>query len=146
MCRQGGGLVLDDEGLAVRGLLVWNLVLAGSLADTVDVMRFLVDDISRDTYVNVMDRDHPAAKAFRHPVLNRPVRFSEVDDAMRRAHEAGLWRIYEEQRGVILFGPGFLKWFFVLWKAVFPNNKKRLRVRLEALFLIFSLTALQILS
>jgi putative pyruvate formate lyase activating enzyme len=96
MHRQVGDLVLDDEGLAVRGLLVRHLVLPGGLAGTAEVMRFLAEDISRDTYVNVMDQYHPAAKAFRHPVLNRPVLFSEVDDAMRLAREAGLWRIHEE--------------------------------------------------
>jgi putative pyruvate formate lyase activating enzyme len=59
-------------------------------------MHFLADDISRDTYVNVMDQYHPAAKAFRHPVLNRPVLFSEVDEAMRLARGVGLWRLHEE--------------------------------------------------
>jgi putative pyruvate formate lyase activating enzyme len=96
MHRQVGDLVLDDEGLALRGLLVRHLVLPGGLGGTADVVRFLADDISRDTYVNVMDQYHPAAKAFRHPVLKRPVLFSEVDEAMRLAREAGLWRIHEE--------------------------------------------------
>ena len=96
MHRQVADLMLDDEGLAVRGLLVRHLVLPGGLAGTAEVMRFLADDISRDTYVNVMDQYHPAAKAFRHPVLNRRVFFGEVDEAMRLARDAGLWRIHQE--------------------------------------------------
>jgi putative pyruvate formate lyase activating enzyme len=96
MHRQVGDLVLDDEGLAVRGLLVRHLVLPGGLAGTADAMRFLAEEVSRDTYVNVMDQYHPAAKAFRHPMLNRPVLFSEVDEAIGLAREAGLWRIHEE--------------------------------------------------
>ena len=96
MHRQVGDLVLDDGGLAVRGLLVRHLVLPGGLGGTADVMRFLANDISRDTYVNVMDQYHPAAKAVRHPVLNRPVLFSEVNDAMQLAYEAGLSRVHEE--------------------------------------------------
>lgn len=96
MHRQVGDLVLDEEGLALRGVLVRHLVLPGNLAGTAEVMRFLAEEISRDTYVNVMDQYHPAAKAFRHPVLNRPVFHSEVDQAMRLAREAGLWRLHEE--------------------------------------------------
>jgi putative pyruvate formate lyase activating enzyme len=96
MHRQVGDLVLDDEGLAVRGLLVRHLVLPNGLAGTAEVMRFLAEEISRDTYVNVMDQYHPAAKATRHPQLNRVVMSSEVDEAVRLAREAGLWRLHEE--------------------------------------------------
>lgn len=96
MHRQVGDLVVNEDGLAVRGLLVRHLVLPGGLAGTAEVMRFLADEISRDTYVNVMDQYHPAAKAFRLPVLNRPVRAGEVADAIDLARAAGLWRIHEE--------------------------------------------------
>jgi putative pyruvate formate lyase activating enzyme len=96
MHRQVGDLVLDDEGLAIRGLLVRHLVLPGNLAGTAEVMKFLADEISRDTYVHVMDQYHPAAKGFAHPVLCRPVHVDEVDHASRLAREAGLWRLHEE--------------------------------------------------
>ncbi|MCA1958318.1 MAG: radical SAM protein [Nitrospira sp.] len=96
MHRQVGDLVLDDEGLAVRGLLVRHLVLPGNLAGTAKVMKFLADAISRDTYVHVMDQYHPAAKAFSHPVLSRPVHVNEVEQAIRQAQEAGLRRVHEE--------------------------------------------------
>jgi putative pyruvate formate lyase activating enzyme len=96
MHRQVGDLVLNEEGLAVRGLLVRHLVLPGNLAGTAEVMKFLAEEISRDTYVHVMDQYHPAAKAFAHPVLCRPVHIDEVDQASRLAREAGLWRLHEE--------------------------------------------------
>jgi putative pyruvate formate lyase activating enzyme len=96
MHRQVGDLVLDDEGLAVRGLLVRHLVLPGNLAGTAEVVKFLANEISRDTYVHVMDQYHPAAKAFAHPVLCRPVQVDEVERAVRLAREAGLWRLHEE--------------------------------------------------
>jgi len=96
MHRQVGDLELDDEGLAVCGVLVRHLVLPGGLAGTEEVMRFLASDISRDTYVNIMDQYHPAAKADRHPILNRSVMFSEVDEARNLAHACGLSRLHEE--------------------------------------------------
>lgn len=96
MHRQVGDLVLDEEGIAVYGLLVRHLVLPGGLAGTAEVMQFLAEEISRETYVHVMDQYHPAAKAFVHPVLCRPVWEAEVDQARRLAREAGLWRLHEE--------------------------------------------------
>ena len=96
MHRQVGNLGLDDQGLAVRGVLVRHLVLPGGLAGTEEVMRFLATEISRETYVNIMDQYHPAAKADRHPILNRPVMLSEVDEARNLAHACGLYRLHEE--------------------------------------------------
>ena len=96
MHRQVGDLELDDEGLALRGLLVRHLVLPGGLAGTEEVMGFLATEISRETYVNIMDQYHPAAKADRHPILNRPITSREVDQARNLAHAWGLYRLHEE--------------------------------------------------
>ena len=96
MHRQVGDLVLDEEGLAIRGVLVRHLVLPGKLAGTGDVMSFLANEISKETYVNIMDQYHPAAKANRHSILSRPVRTSEVDEARTLAYVCGLYRLHEE--------------------------------------------------
>ena len=96
MHRQVGDLELDEEGLAIRGLLVRHLVLPDNLAGSGEVMQFLARGISRDTYVHIMDQYHPAGKADRHPQLNRPVHFREVMEAIHLAQASGLWRIHEE--------------------------------------------------
>ncbi len=96
MHRQVGDLELDDEGLAVRGILVRHLVSPGGLAGTEEVMHFLATEVSRDTYVNMMDQYHPAAKADHYPILNRLVTSREVEDARNLAHTCGLYRIHEE--------------------------------------------------
>ncbi|RMH09894.1 MAG: radical SAM protein [Nitrospirae bacterium] len=96
MHRQVGDLVLDEDGIAVRGLLVRHLVLPENLAGTEEVMRFLAHEISRDTYVHIMDQYYPAAKASRHPVLNRRVRTYEVEAAIAQARACGLYRLHEE--------------------------------------------------
>ncbi len=96
MHRQVGDLELDDEGLAVRGVLVRHLVLPGGLAGTAEVMRFVADEVSRETYVNIMDQYHPAAKAYRHSLLDRPVMTNEVEEAKDLARICGLYRLHEE--------------------------------------------------
>lgn len=90
MHRQVGDLMLDDEGIAVRGLLVRHLVLPGRLAGTAEITRFLVDEISPDTYLNLMDQYHPAYQAARFPQLNRRITSAEYAWAVEAARKAGL--------------------------------------------------------
>jgi len=99
MNRQTGDLVVDEEGLAVRGLLVRHLVLPGGLAGTGEIMHFLADDISKDTYVNIMDQYRPCWKAFQYPPLDRPITKEEFEDAVEAAKKAGLHRLHHERPG-----------------------------------------------
>ncbi|MCG8402164.1 MAG: radical SAM protein [Firmicutes bacterium] len=95
MHRQVGDLQLDDRGLAVRGLLVRHLVMPGGLAGTAEVMRFLAEEVSPDTFVNVMAQYHPAHRALKHPELSRRVTGRECREAVKSAREAGLHRFAE---------------------------------------------------
>lgn len=89
MHRQTGDLVINEQGLAVRGLLVRHLVLPGGLAGTGEVMRFLAADISRDTYVNIMDQYRPCWKAIKYPPLDRRITKEEFEEAVEAAKKAG---------------------------------------------------------
>jgi putative pyruvate formate lyase activating enzyme len=93
MHRQVGDLVMDDRGVAVKGLLVRHLVLPDGLAGTEGVVKFIAEEISKDTYVNIMDQYHPCYKAFQHPPLDRRITSSEYDEAIHTALDAGLKRI-----------------------------------------------------
>src|SRR5262245_48132890 len=59
MHAQVGDLRVDEDGLAVRGLIIRHLVMPGMLEDTRAIMGWL-GGLSRDAYVNVMDQYHPA--------------------------------------------------------------------------------------
>jgi putative pyruvate formate lyase activating enzyme len=92
MHRQVGDLTLDEDGIALRGLLVRHLVLPGGLAGTTEIAQFLVKEVSSDTYINVMDQYRPCYKAAELPPLNRPVTRAEYEQALQQAREAGLHR------------------------------------------------------
>jgi putative pyruvate formate lyase activating enzyme len=92
MQRQVGDLTLDESGVALRGLLVRHLVLPGGLAGTRAISRFLAEEVSRDTYVNLMDQYRPCYKAYNLPPLDHPVTRAEFEHALRQAHDAGLHR------------------------------------------------------
>ncbi len=92
MHRQVGDLVLDERGLAVRGLLVRHLVLPERLAGTAEVARFLAAEISPNTYVNLMAQYYPAYRAHECEPLRRRITPVEVAEAECQARAAGLHR------------------------------------------------------
>jgi putative pyruvate formate lyase activating enzyme len=93
MHRQVGDLLIDEAGIAEKGLLVRHLVMPNDVSNTKEVMTFLADKISEDTYVNVMDQYHPCGKATLDPAINRRLTRKEYVEAIRLTKEAGLHRL-----------------------------------------------------
>jgi putative pyruvate formate lyase activating enzyme len=93
MHRQVGDLVIGERGVAVRGLLVRHLVLPGGLAGTDEVVRFLAEEVSTHTYLNVMSQYRPCHRAFATPGLDRPLSPDEYAEAVKSARQAGLTRL-----------------------------------------------------
>ncbi|MDX1775722.1 MAG: radical SAM protein [Desulfobulbales bacterium] len=96
MHRQVGDLVMDAEGVAVKGLLVRHLVMPEGLAETREIMKFLSREVSPETYVNVMDQYRPCGKAHQYPAIARRLTNEEYTAALKLAEEAGLRRLDEK--------------------------------------------------
>jgi putative pyruvate formate lyase activating enzyme len=96
MHRQVGDLVMDEEGVAVKGLLVRHLVMPRALNETREILRFLAQEVSVDTYVNVMDQYRPCGKAYQYPDIDRRLTNAEFQEALKLAQGAGLRRIDEK--------------------------------------------------
>jgi putative pyruvate formate lyase activating enzyme len=95
MHAQVGELKVDEQGLALRGVLVRHLVMPGLLDDTREIMCWLAAGCSRDTFVNVMDQYRPAYRAETEPrfaAINRRLHEAEFEQAIEHARAAGLWR------------------------------------------------------
>ena len=107
MHSQVGDLMLDEQGIAVRGLLVRHLVLPEELAGTAEIARFLAEEISPDTYINIMDQYRPCYSAFELPPLNRAITRAEHELALEQAQSAGLHRFDRRE-------PRFLP---ILWET-----------------------------
>ncbi len=93
MHRQVGDLVLDQQGVAQRGLLVRHLILPGGLAGTAEVVRFLAEEISRHTYLNLMSQYRPCYRADERPELNRRPTMADFRQAHDLARQYGLERL-----------------------------------------------------
>jgi putative pyruvate formate lyase activating enzyme len=100
MHRQVGDLIIDEDGLARRGLLVRHLVLPGDLASTQQVLSFIADEISPATYVNVMDQFHPRHRAHVFPPLDRRISVDEYRRARELARRLGLREDEDRRRAL----------------------------------------------
>ena len=96
MHRQVGDLRLNQRGIAYRGLLIRHLVLPGGLAGTKKVLDFIASEISKSSYVNIMDQYRPAGEVYDFPELNRYPSRQELVEAQKMAKELGLTRLDEK--------------------------------------------------
>jgi putative pyruvate formate lyase activating enzyme len=93
MHRQVGDLVLDARGIARRGLLVRHLVLPHGIAGSEQVLSFLAEEISANTYLNLMDQYRPCYRAGEYPEIDRPITAAEYRAAFDAAARHGLERL-----------------------------------------------------
>lgn len=92
MYRQVGNLELDDNGIAVKGLLVRHLVMPENRAGSKNILKFIAEEVSQDTYINIMEQYRPAFQAFKYPDINRRITPDEYKAVLRYAREVGLYR------------------------------------------------------
>jgi putative pyruvate formate lyase activating enzyme len=98
MRRQVGDLVVDQQGLARRGLIVRHLVMPGTIAETEAVLRFIAEQLGPDTYVNLMGQYRPAGRAERFAEINRLPYPDELASAFETADRLGLRRLDARSR------------------------------------------------
>ena len=105
MHRQVGPLVMDDEGVALRGVLLRHLVMPGGAAGSAQILRWIAHELGPDTYVNVMAQYRPAGEVRpeRFAEIARCLRAEEFVQALAEASAAGLWRLDQRRLGSALF-------------------------------------------
>lgn len=92
MYRQVGDLKTDAFGIAKRGLLIRHLVLPHNIAGSDEVLKFIADGISKDSYVNIMNQYSPYFKASDYKELTRGITEEEYQRVLDKAKELGLRR------------------------------------------------------
>ncbi len=90
MHRQVGELVVDERGVARRGLIIRHLVMPNNIAGTDGFVRWVACELTPTTRVNLMAQYRPEHKAFSYPELSRRITAEEWEQALLWAKEAGL--------------------------------------------------------
>ena len=96
MHRQVGELVVDENGIALRGLIIRHLVMPNNIAGTDKFVRWVAEKLTKSTYVNILAQYRPEHKAFQYPEIARRLTWLEYQQALRWAREAGLTRLDQD--------------------------------------------------
>jgi putative pyruvate formate lyase activating enzyme len=101
MHRQVGDLAVDEAGIAQQGLLIRHLVLPSGLAGTREVMRFIAQEISTHSYVNIMSQYRPCGRAAEVQGLNAFLSPTDFKDALQEAKAQGITRLDQPRRALL---------------------------------------------
>jgi len=95
MHLQVGDLVTNDQGIALKGLMIRHLVMPNRVAGTKEFVQWVAENLSKDTYVNIMSQYRVEYKAFDYEDIARAITSDEFIEAMEWAMEAGLSNLDE---------------------------------------------------
>ncbi len=92
MHRQVGDLKINSAGIAERGLLIRHLVMPNGVASSEEVLKFIAEEISVHSYVNIMAQYRPEYRTLEYPEISRRITLKEYTEAIQMAKRFRLYR------------------------------------------------------
>ena len=99
MYRQVGDLVVDESGVAQRGLIVRHLILPNGLAGSKESLTWLVSEVSPAVTVSIMSQYMPMHRAPRIPSLARKITAEEHEEVIGLLDDLGIENGWVQQMG-----------------------------------------------
>jgi putative pyruvate formate lyase activating enzyme len=90
MQRQVGNLIVDEENIAQKGLIVRHLILPNGIAGSRESLSWLASEISPRVALSLMSQYFPAHRAFRFHRLSRPITAEEYDEVVALVEGLGI--------------------------------------------------------
>jgi putative pyruvate formate lyase activating enzyme len=90
MYRQVGNLVIDGDGVALRGLVIRHLILPNGVAGSEESLAWLSREVSPEVTLSVMSQYYPAHRAMRFPELSRPITPEEYNEVISLLDRLGM--------------------------------------------------------
>jgi putative pyruvate formate lyase activating enzyme len=90
MQRQVGDLILDENSIAQRGLIIRHLILPNRIAGSEEALKWLVREVSPKVAVSIMSQYYPAHRARKYQELNRKITPEEYDEVVKLAERLGI--------------------------------------------------------
>ncbi len=94
MYKQVGNLVLDENGIAQRGLIIRLLVLPNDISETIDTLIWIKENLGTSVSISLMSQYYPANKASKVPLLSRKLRYNEYQKVEDKLIELGFTNGY----------------------------------------------------
>jgi len=93
MFRQVGDLVVNNKGIAVRGIILRHLIMPNRIGGSERFLKFVAENLSKNTYLNLMRQYRPEYKAFDYPKIARRITRKEYEEVLNWAKKYGLHRL-----------------------------------------------------
>ena len=90
MQRQVGDLILDENGVAQKGLIIRHLILPNKIAGSESSLRWLVEKVSPHVAVSIMSQYYPTHRAYKYEELNRKILPQEYREVVQLAERLGI--------------------------------------------------------
>ncbi len=89
MYNQVGNLLIDNEGNAIKGLMIRHLVMPNHTVDSKQILDWIASNLSLETFINIMNQYHPPRSLHDYPDINRTIKYNEYDEIMHYAKTLG---------------------------------------------------------
>jgi putative pyruvate formate lyase activating enzyme len=99
MYRQVGNLLIDESGLAQRGLIVRHLILPNGLAGSEESLIWLAEELSPTVTVSIMSQYLPLHRARGIPLLSRGISVAEYETVLRLLSDTGIENGWIQEMG-----------------------------------------------
>lgn len=94
MYRQVGNLILNEENIAVRGLIIRHLLMPNHILELREWLIFIKEELSTEVFINIMDQYRPLYMAYKYPEINRIINYKEYQEAISIAKNLGFRNLY----------------------------------------------------
>lgn len=98
MQRQVGSLILDENGIAKKGMIIRHMVLPGNISQASKVFSWVRENLPEETYISVMRQYTPLGKAKDMPPINRKLSSREYSIVKEKIYALGFENCYFQSR------------------------------------------------
>lgn len=111
MYRQTGSTMLtDDEGYAMRGLIIRHLVMPGQPENSIGVLKAIAEEVSPNLHISLMSQYHPNPFVQNHSELGDTVKPRDYHKVVEAMTELGFTKGYvQEMTSAWHYNPDFRK-------------------------------------
>lgn len=90
--QKGSSLMLNDDGLAESGLIIRHLVLPNAVDNSIDVLKYIAEEISERLHISLMSQYFPTPQVVNISQLNRLITQEEYEKVTEAFHNLGFFR------------------------------------------------------
>ncbi|MFZ4398998.1 MAG: radical SAM protein [Bacteroidales bacterium] len=95
--QKGSTLIKNEDGIAESGLIIRHLVLPEKIENSLNVLRFIAEELSPDISLSLMAQYHPVNKFESYTFLNRKLNTEEYEIVVKESENLGFHRGWNQE-------------------------------------------------